>query len=414
MKQPNPMMRTASKTPPNPMKQPPRSTPLAGALALCLPLLLGYAIPAGATASGASNAPTTTAATNVPSTTAPPADPSLGQLVQVKGTVFLSQDALYTLGREGAILKAGHRLMALEGAEALIRFTDHCQFRLGEAQLLDIGDQSPCALGQGGEYPAEAAVLTGDAGIELQAAALESAKGSPASSVSAPVGSLAEVKGVVRVNDQPVRPGAQLHRRNPITTGPDGEATLKFTDGQIVRLRPSSQFTIHDYQYSSQEPVKHRAAYELPRGGLSYSAGAMAKENPYAVTLTTPYGVIKVHAADFAVSIGSLLVQVTSGAVTINGEEIHAGQYVFVPDGASVPQVFESLAELQAAVPEQVLAQASTLSTSTTLAAGQTVTLTATGLTTTSIGVTALGAAAVLEGVATKGNTNNDPISVQP
>ncbi len=371
------------------MRQPRRSLPLASAL--CLPLFLGTAI-----------------------ATATAAEPTLGQLVRVKGSVLVSQGPLYTLGREGTPLKAGHRLMALEGAEALVRFSDQCQFRLGEDQLLDIGNQSPCALGQGGEYPAEAALLTGNEALEPQPAALDGAQRSPATPASTPIGTVAEVKGLVKVNDQPVRPGAQLHRRNPITTGPDGEATLEFTDGQSVRLRPSSKFTIHDYRFNSQEPVKHHAAFELPRGGLSFTAGAMAKENPDAVTLTTPYGTIAIHGADFSVVIGSLLIQVTAGTVSINGEVISAGQYVFVPDGASVPQVFESLAELQAAVPEQVLAQTSTLSTSTTLAAGQTVTLTATGLTTTTIGVTALGAAAVLGGVTAQGNTNNDPISVQP
>lgn len=371
------------------MWQPRRSLPLTAAL--CLPLFLGIAI-----------------------ATATAAEPTLGQLVRVKGSVLVSQGPLYTLGREGIPLKAGHRLMALEGAEALVRFSDQCQFRLGEDQLLDIGDQSPCALGQGGEYPAEAALLTGNEALEPQPAALDGAQRAPVTPTSTPIGTVAEVKGLVKVNDQPVRPGAQLHRRNPITTGPDGEATLEFTDGQSVRLRSSSKFTIHDYRFSRQEPVKHHAAYELPRGGLSFTAGAMAKENPDAVTLTTPYGTIAIHGADFSVVIGSLLIQVTAGTVSINGEVISAGQYVFVPDGASVPQVFESLAELQAAVPEQVLAQTSTLSTSTTLAAGQTVTLTATGLTTTTIGVTALGAAAVLGGVTAQGNTNNDPISVQP
>ncbi|MFZ1539699.1 MAG: hypothetical protein WAT23_20240 [Chromatiaceae bacterium] len=80
---------------------------------------------------------------------------ALGHLVQVRGTTILSQGPRYIAGSAGMPLRAGDRLMALEGGEALLQFADTCQYRLGDDRILDVGTESPCALGSGGEYRPE-------------------------------------------------------------------------------------------------------------------------------------------------------------------------------------------------------------------------------------------------------------------
>ena len=80
---------------------------------------------------------------------------ALGLLGEVRGLTIISQGPRYVAGREGMPLRAGDRLLALEGGEALLWFADTCQYRLGDDLILDVGTQSPCALGQGGEYRPE-------------------------------------------------------------------------------------------------------------------------------------------------------------------------------------------------------------------------------------------------------------------
>lgn len=341
-------------------------------------------------------------------------DTTVGQLVKVKGSAVISQGALYSLGQEGTPLQPGNRLMTLEGGEAVLQFADQCLYRLGEDQLFDIGAQSPCALGQGGEYPAgeQLAVMAGDQTPALQPAALGDGKASKkgAADLTA-IGTLTEVTGSVQINGKPTRAGAPLQRNNPLQTGPDGEATLTFTDGQTLHLRSASRFSIKDYRYAAQQPERNRAIFDLAQGSLIYQAGTMAKDNPQAVKLITPSGTLDVNAANFTVIIGSMVLQVSAGSVTLNGQEITAGQYVYVSDLGNL-QIFNSLAELEAAIPQELLAQASTLQSTTAIAAGQTATLTG-GLSTAALSAGVLGA--TLVGVAINEATKqNDPISVEP
>ncbi len=81
-----------------------------------------------------------------------PASEAMGRLVQIEGTAMISQGERYLPGSEGTFLKEGDRLFALEGSAALLLFADACQYRLGDDHVLDVGLQSPCALGLGGEY----------------------------------------------------------------------------------------------------------------------------------------------------------------------------------------------------------------------------------------------------------------------
>jgi hypothetical protein len=124
-----------------------KSLVILGGMSICLPLLSGQAR-AGAV---------------------------LGQLAQIKGTAVISQGPMYVVGKEGMPLQAGNRLMTLEGGEALLWFSDQCQYRLSEDMILDLGAQSPCALGQGGEYRPDLQVAVArpaDAPARFQPAAI--------------------------------------------------------------------------------------------------------------------------------------------------------------------------------------------------------------------------------------------------
>lgn len=94
------------------------------------------------------------------------ASEAMGRLVQIEGTAMISQGDRYLPGSEGTFLKEGDRLFALEGSEAILLFADACRYRLGDDRVLDVGPQSPCALGLGGEYRPGLVAATIDAADE--------------------------------------------------------------------------------------------------------------------------------------------------------------------------------------------------------------------------------------------------------
>lgn len=134
-----------------------------------------------------------------------PASEAIGQFMKIDGTAMIAQDARFKPGSEGGFLKEGDRIFALEGSEAVLLFKDACQYRLGDDQVLDLGPQSPCALGLGGEYrPGLLAAVTQSADAIEQDPVLSQAR--------AQLGS---------VDDE----GAYIDLTDGATTGTTGETT---------------------------------------------------------------------------------------------------------------------------------------------------------------------------------------------
>jgi len=305
-------------------------------------------------------------------------DDTLGQVVKVQGTAVISQGSRYLLGQEGTPLKSGNRLITLEGAEVVLKFKDNCQFRMGEDQLFDVADRSPCVLGLNGNYPLDprTAVMAEDTPVELRPAALGDAKGVQKGMELTPVGTLLETQGRVQVNGYVAKGGVRLQLHARVVTGADGYATLKFTDGQTLALQPYTQLVIQDYYFASGGRGDNRAKFELLAGGLQYNSGVMAKENPHAVKFVTPSGTLAVNDANFKVVIGSLILEVTFGSVTVNDRQVvKAGQFLCISDQGEL-SVFNSLAELTNAVPACPLPSQAALITSPTLAPSTGATLT--------------------------------------
>lgn len=73
------------------------------------------------------------------------ADEAVGTLARISGTAVVNQGAQYVVGREGMSLREGDRLLALEGGSALVTFSDGCQYRLQDDELLVVPAVSTCA-----------------------------------------------------------------------------------------------------------------------------------------------------------------------------------------------------------------------------------------------------------------------------
>jgi hypothetical protein len=83
----------------------------------------------------------------------------IASITQINGIAMISNGAHYTPASEGAILKAGDRLIVLEGGQATLLYSDHCLFQQTDQHILDVKAQSTCELGQGGEYRPDLATI---------------------------------------------------------------------------------------------------------------------------------------------------------------------------------------------------------------------------------------------------------------
>ena len=72
---------------------------------------------------------------------------SVGTLSSQEGTVLVNQGEEFTTADADQALKAGDRVMLMEGATAEITFADGCALPLEAGSLVDIPAVSPCAGG---------------------------------------------------------------------------------------------------------------------------------------------------------------------------------------------------------------------------------------------------------------------------
>ena len=66
-------------------------------------------------------------------------------LAQQQGTVLVNQGEVFTTAAEGQALKAGDRVMVMEGGHATLSFADGCELPLAEGSLVEMPAASPCA-----------------------------------------------------------------------------------------------------------------------------------------------------------------------------------------------------------------------------------------------------------------------------
>lgn len=89
-----------------------------------------------------------------------------------------------------------------------------------------------------------------------------------------------------------------LKRRSPVfqqdtlTTGANGKAQIRFHDGGLVALKPSSRLQVSHYKPSEQGPD---VVMELIEGGFRTLTGSLGKQGPDAYQVKTPVGTIGIR-----------------------------------------------------------------------------------------------------------------------
>lgn len=130
-------------------------------------------------------------------------------------------------------------------------------------------------------------------------------------------GAIINMKGDVRIGNNPALPQQKVISGSTITTGIGAQAIIKFDDDQQVVLNQNTTFRIADFRYRADEPRGDRAVFDILRGALRFISGVVGARNPNVVQLRAPQATIGIRGTDFMIAlVNPAFVNVVSGAVS--------------------------------------------------------------------------------------------------
>lgn len=158
------------------------------------------------------------------------------------------------------------------------------------------------------------------------------------------------IKSPDAANATPGKTGDWLNPGQLISTGSDGRAQIRFSDGALVSLQPASKFRIDQYRFDRQE---QRGFYSLLEGTIRAISGRIGKSSSDDFRLDTPSATIGIRGTEFVVQQyqcapqcapgqkDGLSVAVTQGRVFVYNAagniELPAGRATYVASPSSSP-----------------------------------------------------------------------------
>lgn len=121
---------------------------------------------------------------------------------------------------------------------------------------------------------------------------------------AAPAGQISETTGFVTVGAPQQSPtsakkGSGVEVGQVITTGANGQAVIKFQDGQVVALQSKSVFRVNDYQFNQAAPEKGQSFLALLQGGARIVTGLIGTNNRGGWKLALPTATAEIRGTDF-------------------------------------------------------------------------------------------------------------------
>jgi hypothetical protein len=146
-----------------------------------------------------------------------------------------------------------------------------------------------------------------------------------------PIGKVIAVEGSVSANERTLARGASIFVSDVIQVAEASKVQIKFTDGGVVNLIPSTQYRVDSYEFSSS---KNEYSAELLEGGFRAASGAIGKKNPEGTKVKTPVATIGIRGTIYAANIvdGETAFGCDSGEVVVSNDggerELHEGAFV--------------------------------------------------------------------------------------
>lgn len=117
----------------------------------------------------------------------------------------------------------------------------------------------------------------------------------------------------------PVQRGSKIQVGDRIETSAGGHVHIRFVDGALVSLRPTSRLLVEDYQYDPAKASQSLVRFRLEKGVTRAISGAAAEGARERFRLNTPLVAIGVRGTDFVVSTGPgrTVAAVNQGAIVM-------------------------------------------------------------------------------------------------
>lgn len=119
-------------------------------------------------------------------------------------------------------------------------------------------------------------------------------------------GVVAELSGTISVKRDDGRlilsRGSKVQEGDVVTTEKDSYAQIRFSDGAVMTLKPSTSIAIKEHRFSEQEPEKDSSTFSLIKGGLRTVSGLIGKRgNRDAYKMNTATATIGIRGTVFDV-----------------------------------------------------------------------------------------------------------------
>lgn len=110
--------------------------------------------------------------------------------------------------------------------------------------------------------------------------------------------------------------GQRIESGATVTTGADGQTTLRFDDGQAVVLNPDSEFKVTDYKFDRDRPQADNVVFELLKGAMRSVSGLIGARSRNSFALRVPQATIGIRGTDFMVAlVNPAYLSVLNGAI---------------------------------------------------------------------------------------------------
>jgi hypothetical protein len=115
------------------------------------------------------------------------------------------------------------------------------------------------------------------------------------------------------------RRGSPIHAGDRVETDEGGHVHIRFVDGALVSVRPTSRLVVENYQYDPALPAQSTVRFRLDQGTTRAISGAAAQAAKERFRLNTPLVAIGVRGTDFVVTTqaGQTLATVNQGAIVM-------------------------------------------------------------------------------------------------
>lgn len=168
---------------------------------------------------------------------------------------------------------------------------------------------------------------------------------------------------------------SQVQEGDVLSTQADTYARIKFVDGGEVVLRPDSQLKVEAYRYEADKPQGDNMVLSMFKGGLRAVTGLLGKRNKEKVAYQTPTATIGIRGTHFGALFcqgdcggvptasgqppaDGLHLDVAAGAISVSNaagaQDFAAGQFGYVPNANTVPQIVPPQQGIQVTMPSSI------------------------------------------------------------